>query len=104
MQKGFDHQKKAVDSGHWMLCRYNPLRAAQGLNPLQIDSKPPSIPLKEYLYSETRFKMLTLSKPEEAERLLKEAQEDVRLRWALYEKLAATAPDETAAIAAQAAV
>ena len=100
MQKGFDQQKKAVDSGHWVLCRYNPLLAEQGQNPLQIDSKPPTIPMRDYLYSETRFKMLTLSKPEDAERLLKEAQEDVRKRWQLYARMSAAEPAEAAKIAA----
>ncbi|MBP7274990.1 MAG: pyruvate:ferredoxin (flavodoxin) oxidoreductase [Kiritimatiellae bacterium] len=100
MQKGFDQQKKAVDSGHWMLCRYNPLLAAQGRNPLQIDSKPPSIPMRDYLYSETRFKMLTLSKPEAAEQLLKEAQEDVQKRWRLYERMVAADPADATKIAA----
>ena len=61
---------------------------AQGLNPLQLDSQAPKIPLKDYAYNETRFKMLTQSKPEEAERLLELAQQDVNERWRMYEQLA----------------
>ncbi len=91
MQKGFDQQKAAVNSGHWLLYRYNPELAAQGQNPLQIDSKPASIPLKDYVYNETRFKMLTLSKPDEAARLLKLAEADVAQRWKLYQLWAGTA-------------
>jgi len=89
MQKGLDQQKLAVKSGHWILYRFNPELAAEGKNPLSIDSKEPSIPLKEYAYNEIRYKMLTLSKPEEAARLIKLAQEDVDMRWKLYQKWAA---------------
>ncbi len=76
-------------SGQWLLYRYNPERAAQGENPLQLDSPAPKIPLEKYMYMENRFKMLTKSKPEEAKRLLQEAQDDVNARWKLYEYLAA---------------
>ena len=86
MQKGFDQQKAAVNSGHWLLFRYHPEREAQGENPLTIDSKPPSIPLEDYIYRETRYKMLSLSKPDEAARLLELAKADVARRWKLYQK------------------
>ena len=88
MTTAYDQQKAAVDSGAWVLYRYDPRRAAQGLNPLQLDSKAPRIPLKDYAYNEMRFRMLTQSKPEEAERLLALAQQDVLSRWRLYEQLA----------------
>ena len=51
MSKGLNQQKLAVESGAWILYRYNPALAAQGKNPLQIDSREPSIPLKDYIYS-----------------------------------------------------
>ncbi len=54
-----------------------------------LDSRPPKIPLQDYLYMENRFKMLTKIKPDEATRLLKRAQEDVQTRWRLYEYMAA---------------
>ncbi len=88
MRTGFDQQKAAVDSGSWVLYRYDPRRADKGLNPLQLDSKAPKIPLKDYAYNETRFKMLTQSKPEEAERLIKLAQQDVNETWQKYQQLA----------------
>ena len=78
---GFEQQKAGRRLGRWILYRYDPRRHGQGLNPLQLDSKAPKIPLEEYAYNETRFKMLTQSNPEEAERLLELAQEDVRKRW-----------------------
>jgi pyruvate-ferredoxin/flavodoxin oxidoreductase len=88
MTTGFDQHKAAVDSGAWVLYRYDPRRAAQGLNPLQLNSKAPKIPLKDYAYNETRFRMLTQSKPAEAERLMILAQQDVNERWRMYEQLA----------------
>ena len=86
---GLQQQKLAVQSGYWPLFRYNPELAAQGKNPLQMDSRPPSIPLEKYVYNETRYTMLTHSSPEAAAQLLKEAQEDVHKRWKLYEHWAA---------------
>jgi pyruvate-ferredoxin/flavodoxin oxidoreductase len=88
LRYGFDQQQLAVDSGAWVLYRYDPRRAEQGLNPLQLDSKAPKIPVKDYAYNETRFKMLTQSKPEEAARLLALMQRDVNERYRMYEQLA----------------
>ncbi len=88
LRTGFDQQQLAVESGAWVLYRYDPRRAAQGLNPLQLDSKAPKIPVKDYVYNETRFKMLTQSDPERAAHLLELAQQDVLSRWRMYEQLA----------------
>jgi pyruvate-ferredoxin/flavodoxin oxidoreductase len=89
MTKGMEQQKLAVNSGYWPLFRYNPLLAGEGKSPLHLDSRAPSVPLKDYMYRETRFKMLTKSKPAEAERLLQLAQQDVQDRWRTYEHWAA---------------
>ena len=89
MRLGLETQKKAVDSGHFVLFRYNPELAAQGKNPLVLDSKAPSIKYEEFAYQQTRFKMLTKSKPEAAARLLVQAQQDAVRRWRFYEQLAA---------------
>jgi len=91
---GLEQQKKAVATGHWQLVRFNPLLLNEGKNPLQLDSKGPSMPLQEYIYNETRYKMLSLSSPETAKMLLHEAQKDVRMRWKLYEHLASMSCDE----------
>jgi pyruvate-ferredoxin/flavodoxin oxidoreductase len=88
MTKGFDQQKAAVKSGHWLLYRYDPRRTKEGKSPLTLDSKPPSMPIEDYAYSETRYKMLTLSKPEQAKKLLEEAQQDVMARYQFYKHLA----------------
>jgi pyruvate-ferredoxin/flavodoxin oxidoreductase len=98
MTTGLQHQKAAVASGHWPLYRYDPRLGAQGKNPLTLDSKPPSISLKDYAYSETRYKMLTRSHPEEAKHLLDLAQKDVTSRYRFYQQFAAmnlSEPQET---------
>lgn len=91
---GLEQQKKAVATGHWQLIRFNPLLLNEGKNPLQLDSKGPSMALHEYVYNETRYKMLSLSNPEMAKMLLDEAQKDVHLRWKLYEHLASMSCEE----------
>jgi pyruvate-ferredoxin/flavodoxin oxidoreductase len=89
MRKGLEQQKLAVQSGLWPLYRYNPKLMEEGKNPLTIDSKDPSIPLEQYAYNETRYKMLAQSDEERAEFLLKQAQQDVKSRWELYKQMAA---------------
>ena len=66
-----------------------PALLREGKNPLQIDSKPPSVPLRNYMYNETRFTILQNSDPETARELLRLAQHDAEARWKLYEALAA---------------
>jgi pyruvate-ferredoxin/flavodoxin oxidoreductase len=88
MEKGMDQQDLAVKSGHWLLYRYDPRRAAAGENPLQLDSKDPSIPLQDYTYTETRYKMLAKAMPERAKLLLEQGQAVVAERWELYKRLA----------------
>jgi len=86
---GCDQQKAAVQSGYWPLYRYNPDLLKLGKNPMQLDSRAPSLPLEKYIYNETRYTMLTHSDPEAAKHLLKLAEEDVQKRWRLYTNLAA---------------
>ncbi|MDO4988325.1 MAG: pyruvate:ferredoxin (flavodoxin) oxidoreductase [Synergistes sp.] len=88
MTKGLDQQKKAVDSGHWMLMRYNPDLRAEGKNPLIIDSKDPTLPLEDYIYGEVRYKSLRATNPEAAATLLAEEKESLAQTWKLYKYLA----------------
>ena len=88
MAHGMDQQKAAVNSGYWPLFRFNPDLVAQNKNPFQLDSRAPSITLKEYIYNETRYTMLVKSNPEEAKKLLVLAQEDVNTHWKLYDYMA----------------
>ena len=88
MVKGLDQQKKAVESGHWMLMRYNPDLAKEGKNPLIIDSKEPTLPLEDYIYNEVRYKSLKAANPEEAAILLKEEEKSIKDRWRFYRYMA----------------
>jgi pyruvate-ferredoxin/flavodoxin oxidoreductase len=81
---GLEQQKLAVQSGYWPLMRYNPSLREEGKNPFQLDSKAPTIRLKEYSYREARYTMLARSNPELAAELLKEAQDDVERQWRVY--------------------
>jgi pyruvate-ferredoxin/flavodoxin oxidoreductase len=89
MTTAMSNQKNLVESGRWLLYRYNPNLVKQGKNPLQIDMKQPKQPVEDSMYKENRFKMLTKSKPELAKRFLDEAQNEVNARWQMYEYLAA---------------
>ncbi len=88
MSKGLTQQKRAVDSGHWPLVRYDPTLRDQGLNPFMLDSPRPTIPLRDYVYSELRYRSLRDAAPDEAARLLELAQQAVDQRWATYEEMA----------------
>ena len=88
MTTGMADQKMAVDSGQWLLYRYHPERAEAGENPLILDSRTPTKRVQDFLLMETRFKMLTKSKPEDAQELWRQAQQDVETRFKLYEYLA----------------
>ena len=95
MSKGLEQEKLAVQSGHWPLYRYNPVLLDEDKNPFILDSKAPSIPLEQYAYNETRYRMLVQSNEERATTLMKEAQQDVRERWQQYEQLAASFQHES---------
>ena len=96
MATGMNQERLAVRSGHWPLYRYDPRLKLEGKNPFQLDSRKPEIPLRDYIYNETRYRMLTQSDPAAAERLLKLAQAAVLDRWQRYEYLANMVPAEIA--------
>lgn len=88
MAKGLEQQKLAVQSGAWPMYRYDPRLVEEGKNPLLIESKEPSIPISQYAYNETRYKMLTQMDETRAEVLMKAAQQDAKSRWMLYQQMA----------------
>jgi pyruvate-ferredoxin/flavodoxin oxidoreductase len=88
MKFGMRQQKLAVSSGHWPLMRYNPVLREEGINPFMLDSQRPSVPLKAYTEREIRYRALAATHPREAEALLAQAQEDIVVRWGLYEEMA----------------
>ncbi len=87
MTKSMSHQKDAVKSGYWPLYRYKP-GVAEHQHPLHLDSKAPSIPVREFTRSEGRFAMLERSRPDHADTLLTMEQSDVDERWRLYSQMA----------------
>lgn len=88
MRKGLDQQKLAVQSGYWPLYRYNPALLEDGKNPFILDSKEPTLPLEEFAYNETRYRMLVRSDVERADTLMGLAKKDVQTRWKQYQKMA----------------
>ena len=88
MSTSMTHQKAAVASGYWPLYRYHPSPVEDG-QPFQLDSKPPSLPVRDFAASEARFSMLARSDPERSRHLLALAQADVDERWSYYTQLAA---------------
>jgi pyruvate-ferredoxin/flavodoxin oxidoreductase len=87
MSKGYEEHRKAVECGHWPLYRFDPRLKEQGKNPLQLDSKPPTMNLEEYIYGENRYRVLQKSRPEAAKKLLELAKADVAQRYTLIEQL-----------------
>ncbi|MDF5728049.1 MAG: pyruvate:ferredoxin (flavodoxin) oxidoreductase [Rhizonema sp. PD38] len=85
MTTAMSQQKALVESGRWLLYRYNPELQLAGKNPLQLDMRSPKQPIEQSMYQENRFKMLIKSNPDLAKRLLQEAQAEVYARWQLYE-------------------
>ena len=96
MAKGMDQQRLATETGYWPLFRYDPRLKEQGKNPFQLDSKAPKGAFRDYAYNETRYRMLAQSNPEQAEILLKQAQEAIYDRWQRYEDFAKQRTAETA--------
>jgi pyruvate-ferredoxin/flavodoxin oxidoreductase len=98
MSKSMTHQKDAVRSGYWPLYRFQPSEIEHG-HPFKLDSKKPSIPVRDFVSTEARFAILQRTHPERAEMLLDLAQADIDERWRYYTQLAAmerTVPHQTA--------
>ncbi|HEY3546779.1 MAG TPA: pyruvate:ferredoxin (flavodoxin) oxidoreductase, partial [Propionicimonas sp.] len=86
MATSMSHQSEAVASGYWPLYRFRP---GQAERPLQLDSKAPTQPVRDFMRSEARFAMLERANPARAEELAGLAQADVDERWRYYSQLAA---------------
>jgi pyruvate-ferredoxin/flavodoxin oxidoreductase len=88
LKYGISQQDAAVKSGSWLLYRFDPRRKMEGQPALQLDCRPPKLPLEKYIYNETRYKMLVRSDPENAKKLLDESKREHADRRRLYEYLA----------------
>ena len=89
MAKVQTEEKLAVDSGYWILYRYNPLLAKEGKNPLVLDSKEPKLEYQTFLNSEIRYRTLVQQHPEIAKVLFKQAADEAKERYESYKKMAA---------------
>jgi pyruvate-ferredoxin/flavodoxin oxidoreductase len=89
MSQGFGEQKKAVESGAFITFRYNPMLAAEGKNPFQLDTKELKIPFSEYAINQNRFRVLKQRDPAHSEQLIAAAQKDIDARMNFYKQLAA---------------
>ncbi|PVZ87161.1 pyruvate:ferredoxin (flavodoxin) oxidoreductase [Serratia sp. S1B] len=88
MTQGLMQQKRAVNSGHWPLLRYNPILREDGRNPFTLDSLRPTLALYDYRQYETRYQILMRQNPEEAKRLMEIAQRVAYQKWSTYESMA----------------
>lgn len=88
MAKGLSQQKLATESGYWPVYRFDPRLKSDGKNPLQIDSRKPKIPLKDYTYNEQRYKLLAQTDPRKAAEFLDQAQRWVNDHWRSLNNLA----------------
>ena len=82
-----DQQKLAVECGLWPTFRYDPELERSGENPMKLDYKGPKIPVKEYMYNETRFKMVEKMNAQEAAQFLETATFHAKEMYKRYENL-----------------
>ncbi|MDG1571783.1 pyruvate:ferredoxin (flavodoxin) oxidoreductase [Robiginitalea sp. M366] len=79
LKDGALHQTKAVETGYWPLFRFDPAQPKG--KKFKLDSKPPAVPVDEFMYHETRFKRVAKEDAELGATLLRQAQEEVDTRW-----------------------
>lgn len=88
MTKTQAEEKLAVDSGYWLLYRYDPLLAKEGKNPLILDSREPKLDYQTFLNNEIRYRTLTQQYPEIAKVLFKQAAKEAKERYEDYKRMA----------------
>jgi len=101
LRYGMEHQKLAVDAGLWPLFRYNPTLALEGKNPMHLDYKAPSIDVKNFMYQETRFKMVEKMNAGSAKLFLETAQAHAKAMYARYSNLVAYYAEQVESVAKQ---
>ncbi len=84
MKKPSQYHKAAVASGQWLLYRNDPRRTALGLNPLQLDSEKPSIPIETYLKLEKRFGAIFMEGVQSTKERIQHLQNQIDKRYAFY--------------------
>ncbi|MGA8862766.1 MAG: pyruvate:ferredoxin (flavodoxin) oxidoreductase [Gallionella sp.] len=81
-------QELAVKTGHWPLFRYDPRREQEGQNPLFLDSQRPSVPYREFIKGEPRFRGLLREMDEDGGEVQAYYENEVQKRFEVYEHMA----------------
>ena len=88
MQSTPQHAKDLVKAGYIILYRYDPRRADEGKNPLQLDSKAPNFTIDPLVKEESRFASLKDLYPSEAATKQPQLMHDLERRYARYANMA----------------
>jgi len=88
LRYGMDHQKLAVDSGLWATFRYNPDLEKEGKNPMILDYKGPKTDVKNFMYQESRFKMVEKMNADNAKAYLETARHHAKDMYKRYQNIA----------------
>lgn len=91
LSKQHQQQELAVKTGHWPLFRYDPRRAQEGKNPLSLDSQRPSVPYREFIQNEPRFRGLLREMDDGGVQAFYE--HELQQRYAVYEQMAQSSAD-----------
>ena len=88
LRRGIEQQKLTVNSGVWPLYRFDPRRIDEGRPPLELDSRDPTVGVRDYLQNESRFRMVEAVDRDRFERLVAAHQRETTRRFAVYKQLA----------------
>ena len=88
MSQTMMEEKKAVDTGYWLLYRFNPNLKKEGKNPFVLDSREPKLPVKEFLEGERRYTSLERTFPDKVEGFRVGFDKYVKERYEKYVKMA----------------
>lgn len=83
MTEQTQHAKNTVNTGYWPLYRYNPEKE----EPLTWDTPITNEDFKEYALTENRYRSMLITNPENAQKLLEQAQKDNQERNKHYKTL-----------------
>ena len=96
MNTAMNEMRSAVRAGYWNLLRHNPALAAEGKNPLSIDSAAPNGSYRDFIMGEVRYNSLKLKFPERAEQLFQKAEAQANERYeTLVSRRTSLEPDKS---------
>nr|WP_299389243.1 4Fe-4S binding protein [Allomuricauda sp.] len=87
MKRPSQYHKAAVASGQWLLYRNDPNRMSKGMNPMQLDSSAPNMPIEEYYRMEKRFDKVFEKDPTAYNSFLLNAQQRVFEKYACLQQM-----------------